>query len=111
MVPAKAKHGQLELKRAIQYWKVEPFTMPEFFPILTILVRLPLPLTKDLIVMIDWVWTAPTSTNIHKTHLPLPTIREYSPPILAMVPLQTPRYLQTGRTPWIAGVPRCGLLA
>uniref|UniRef100_A0A093XKY1 Glutathione S-transferase kappa n=1 Tax=Talaromyces marneffei PM1 TaxID=1077442 RepID=A0A093XKY1_TALMA len=37
LVPAKAKLGQLELERAIKYWKVEPFKIPKIFPILTIL--------------------------------------------------------------------------
>ncbi|KUL84403.1 hypothetical protein ZTR_08785 [Talaromyces verruculosus] len=36
-LPAKANLGRLELQRAIRYWKVEPFSMPNFFPILTIL--------------------------------------------------------------------------
>lgn len=58
------------------------------------------------------VWeTAPTSPNIHKTHLPLHPARNHIPSLLAVVSLQTPGHLQTGRTPRTPCVTRNGVFA
>jgi hypothetical protein len=39
-VPAKAKYGQFDRVRAAKYFGVQDFTVPDFFPILSLLVGL-----------------------------------------------------------------------
>ncbi|EED16107.1 DSBA family oxidoreductase, putative [Talaromyces stipitatus ATCC 10500] len=73
-VPAKAKLGQLELARGIKYWNVEPFTQPDFFPILTIFPQRALtyikhtyPLTQfEKILDLYWQWFFYQHLNISK---------------------------------------------